>query len=167
MCCPVWTRLIKCSISSDKEPLWITIVYTTEAKYKTLHLVAFTPDVFRLWNTTLRRLFAFRQGLLSGLGSMERKDDVWERQYWKDTDTSGDHRADFDEIERMCRRLNISSSRADLLNVFMVRWKHYFCYWDIIGSLTVLILCFWCVGSRFVGSWILGIRGFQAFRRPP
>lgn len=113
-------------ISSDKEPLWITIVYTTEAKYKTLHLVAFTPDVFRLWNTTLRRLFAFRQGLLSGLGSMERKDDVWERQYWKDTDTSGDHRADFDEIERMCRRLNISSSRADLLNVFMVRWKHYF-----------------------------------------
>lgn len=108
-------------ITAEKEPLWITIIYTSAAKYKTLHLVAFTPSVFELWNTTLRRLFAFRQYLLSGLGSVESRENTWEKQYWKDTDTSGDHKADFGEIERMCRRLNISSSKADLLNVFMVR----------------------------------------------
>jgi len=107
-------------VSEDKENLWLTIIYTTEAKYKTLHLIALEPGVFRLWDTTLRRLVSFRRDLLSGLGSVEQRDDIWEKQYWKDTDTSGDHKADFEEIERLCRRLNISSSSADLLNVFMV-----------------------------------------------
>lgn len=107
-------------IPSDQESLWLTIIYTSFSQYKTLHLVAFTPDVFRLWDTTLRRLFAFRQYMLSGLGSIESKDSMWEKQYWKDTDTSGDHLADFDEIERMCRRLNISASKPNLLNIFMV-----------------------------------------------
>ncbi|KAF8310416.1 PLC-like phosphodiesterase [Clavulina sp. PMI_390] len=97
---------------------WITIIYTTEAKYKTLHMIAYSAGEFELWSSTLRRLFAFRRYLLNGLVGPSHRDEMWQKRYWKDTDQSGDQRADFPEIERLCRRLNISSSRANLLNVF-------------------------------------------------
>lgn len=143
-------------ISEDKEPLWLTIIYTAQAKYKTLHLIAFEAGVFRLWDTTLRRLFSFRQNLLSGLGGVEQRDDAWEKQYWKDTDMSGDHRADFAEIERLCRRLNISTSSADLLNVFMVGiFVAFLEHAEMIA-----------VGIRFSWSWLSRICRFSALRRP-
>lgn len=110
-------------ISPDKEDLWFTIVYTLpSAKYKTLHLIAFTPDVYDLWKRTLEQVLAYREDLLSGAGSRDpfQKDNVWERQYWNDAERSGDKTIDFNEIEGMCRRLNISLPRANLLNVFIV-----------------------------------------------
>lgn len=103
------------------EERWLTLIYIADGKYKTLHMVAFTSDVFHMWDTTLRRLHSLRQDLMSGLGNMERRQMVWEKQYWKDADQSGDHKLTFEEIEQMCRRLNINSPRSDLLNRFMVR----------------------------------------------
>lgn len=106
-------------IAASFEERWLTIVYISDGKYKTLHLVAFTSDVFQMWNTTLRQLYELRQDLMSGLGNMERRQKVWEKHYWKGADQSGDQRLDFEEVEQMCRRLNIHSPRADLLNRFM------------------------------------------------
>lgn len=110
-------------ISPDKEDLWLTIVYTSpSSKYKTLHLIAFTPDIFNLWKTTLQQSVAYRTDLLTGAGSLDpvQKHILWERQYWNDAERSGDHAIDFEEILGMCRRLNISLPQANLLNVFIV-----------------------------------------------
>lgn len=113
-------------IAASFEERWLTLIYITDGKYKTIHMVAFTSDVFRMWNTTLRKLYSLRQDLMTGLGNMERRQMVWEKQYWKDADQSGDQKLDFEEVEAMCKRLNINSPRTDLLNRFMVRlYRHW------------------------------------------
>ncbi|KAG8888563.1 Phospholipase C [Tulasnella sp. 332] len=101
-------------IAEDAEPRWMTIIYLCDGKYKTLHVVALSVDVFHMWNTTLRKLHSLRRELMSGLGNMERRQLVWEKQYWKAADTSEDSRLDFGEVEKMCTRLNIYSPRSDL-----------------------------------------------------
>ena len=106
--------------ASSYEERWITIIYISDGKYKTLHVVPFTDDVFQMWDSTLRRLYSLRQDLMSGLGNMERRQMVWERHYWKGADSSQDERLSFEEVEMMCKRLNIKTPRSDLLNRFMV-----------------------------------------------
>lgn len=118
-------------IAPDAEPRWLTIIYICDGKYKTLHLVAYTPDVFQMWAVTLRRLYALRQELMGGLGNIERRQRVWERHYWKGADESGDQRLAFDEVEKMCRRLNIHSSRDDLYKRFAVSSTSFFIIYRI------------------------------------
>lgn len=108
-------------IASDAEPRWMTIIYICDGKYKTLHTVALTVDVFRMWNSTLRTLRALRKELMSGIGNSERRQLVWEKQYWKGADSTGDAKLEFEEVQKMCQRLNISASRDDLLKKFGVR----------------------------------------------
>lgn len=117
-------------ISQDREALWLTIIYTpprtsskqTYAKYKTLHLIAYTREVFLLWRDTLNHALEYRNDMLSGKASEDpvAKGNVWDKQFWNDTERNGDKVIDFEEIEGMCRRLNISLPRANLLNVFCV-----------------------------------------------
>lgn len=102
------------------EDRWLTIVYVLDGGYKTLHLIAATRDVFQMWDITLRRLYAVRQKLMNGLGETDVRQAVWEKHIWRSAAAEGaaDQKLDFDEVERMCRRLNINPSREDLLRRF-------------------------------------------------
>ncbi|KAH9903290.1 1-phosphatidylinositol-4,5-bisphosphate phosphodiesterase 1 [Cubamyces lactineus] len=105
-------------LAQEYEDKWITIVYVLDGGYKTLHLIAATREIFQLWDVTLRRLYAIRQQLMNGLGSSDMRQAVWEKQLWKGADDEQDQRLDFDDVERLCRRLNINPSREDLLRRF-------------------------------------------------
>jgi phosphatidylinositol phospholipase C delta len=85
-----------------------------------VHLIAATQDVFRIWDVTLRKLYSIRQELMSGLGNIEMRQAVWEKQYWKGADEESDQKLDFHEVQRLCKRLNISSSPDNLLRLFKV-----------------------------------------------
>jgi hypothetical protein len=73
-----------------------------------------------MWDVTLRKLHAIRQTLKSGLGHLEMRQKIWEKQYWKGADQLPDQKLDFDEVEKMCRRLNINSSTEALWGLFKV-----------------------------------------------
>ncbi|KAI0752611.1 1-phosphatidylinositol-4,5-bisphosphate phosphodiesterase 1 [Daedaleopsis nitida] len=105
-------------LAQDYEDKWITIIYILDGGYKTLHLIAATRDIFQMWDVTLRRLYAIRQQLMSGLGSADMRQAVWEKQFWKGADDEQEQRLEFDDVERLCRRLNINPSREDLLRRF-------------------------------------------------
>ena len=89
-------------------------MYITDAQYKTLHIVAPTQSAFHVWDNTLRSLYDVRKELMSGLGHMEKRQHVWERRYWKGADDSGDHKLNFEEVEQMCIRMNISLEKHEL-----------------------------------------------------
>ncbi|KAI8989024.1 PLC-like phosphodiesterase [Trametes punicea] len=105
-------------LAQEYEDRWLTIVYVLDGGYKTLHLIAATREIFQMWDVTLRRLYAIRQQLMSGLGNADMRQAVWEKQFWKGADDEQDQRLDFDDVERLCRRLNINPSREDLLRRF-------------------------------------------------
>ncbi|KII91890.1 hypothetical protein PLICRDRAFT_136450 [Plicaturopsis crispa FD-325 SS-3] len=105
-------------LAQEYEDRWLTIIYIMEGQYKTLHLIAGTRDVFVMWETTLRKLHAIRQELMTGLGNIEMRQAVWEKQYWKVADDERDQKLDFAEVERLCKRLNINSSREELRRLF-------------------------------------------------
>ncbi|PPQ88911.1 hypothetical protein CVT25_009146 [Psilocybe cyanescens] len=77
-------------IPTDLEERWITIIYILDGTYRTLHIVAESRDVFQMWSVALQKLYAT----------------VWERQYWKGADEEGNQVLDFDDVERLCKRLN-------------------------------------------------------------
>ena len=106
-------------IAATFEDRWLTIVYVLDGRYKTLHLLAPTYELFQMWDLTLRRLYGIRQRLMTGLGHTEVRQAVWEKQFWKG-DSGTDQRLEFEEVERMCRRLNINPSTDDLLRRFKV-----------------------------------------------
>lgn len=108
-------------LSRDYENRWLTIIYILDGNYKTLHLVAATREVFLMWDQTLRRLHAVRQELMQGLGSGEIRQALWEKQYWKGADEERDQKLTLDEVEKLCRGLNINSNHEDLLRLFKVR----------------------------------------------
>ncbi|KAL5497818.1 hypothetical protein ACEPAH_2749 [Sanghuangporus vaninii] len=105
-------------LSQEYEARWLTLVYIADGRYKTLHAVAPSPDAFHLWDRTLRALYAVRQELMSGLGHIETRQTVWEKRYWRGADEQRDDRLIFEEVEKMCRRLNLNFSREDLMRRF-------------------------------------------------
>ncbi|KAL1741180.1 PLC-like phosphodiesterase [Schizophyllum fasciatum] len=105
-------------LSEEYENRWLTIVYVLAGTYKTLHLIAPTHDAFVMWDRTLRKLHTIRAALMSGLGHGEMRQAVWERQYWTSADEQRDHVLVFDEVEKLCRQLNINSASEDLQRLF-------------------------------------------------
>ncbi|KAL5478488.1 hypothetical protein ACEPAI_2672 [Sanghuangporus weigelae] len=105
-------------LSQEYEARWLTLVYIADGRYKTLHAVAPSPDVYHLWDRTLRALHTVRQELMSGLGHIETRQTVWEKRYWRGADEQRDDRLVFEEVEKMCRRLNLNFSREDLMRRF-------------------------------------------------
>lgn len=105
-------------LAREYEDRWITIIYILDGQYKTLHLIASSKDSFQLWDITLRKLHAIRQELMIGLGNEEMRHAVWVRQCWKSTEHQNDQKLSFDEVERLCKRLNINSSQDDLKRLF-------------------------------------------------
>ena len=57
---------------------------------------------------------------MTGLGNVESRQLVWERQYWKGADEEGDQVLDFDDIERLCKRLNVNLTPEGLRKAFDV-----------------------------------------------
>ena len=107
-------------LSSEYEDRWLTIVYALDGGYKTLHLVAGTREMCQLWYSILSRLHSARQELIVGLGHAEAREAIWERRLWKGVDEDGEDRLEFNDVERMCRRLGINPSRDDLMTRFNV-----------------------------------------------
>jgi phosphatidylinositol phospholipase C delta len=108
-------------LPEEMEERWMTVVYILDGMFKTLHIVADTLDVFHLWETSLRRIHAIRQGLMTGHGSAELRRTVWERQYWKGADEGGDHVLDFDDVQKLCLRLNANLTEKELRELFQVQ----------------------------------------------
>ena len=107
-------------IASDTEQRWLTIIYIADGKYKSLHVVALAADVFRMWLVTLRHLYALRQELMSGVGNLERRQQAWERLYWKSTDDHGDAKLEWAGVKKLCRRLNVHAPEEELMWRFKV-----------------------------------------------
>ena len=107
-------------LPEEYEDRWITIIYIVDGTYKTLHLVAETHDLFQKWSAALKKLYAIRQGLMTGLGNVESRQLVWERQYWKGADEGGDQVLDFDDVERLCKRLNANLTPEGMRKAFNV-----------------------------------------------
>jgi phosphatidylinositol phospholipase C, delta len=83
-----------------------------------------------MWDGISRKLYGIRQGLMSGLGNIEMREAVWEKQYFKGADGDGeekDQKLEVEEVEKLCKRLNIKSSKEELLRLFKVRflWPFY------------------------------------------
>ncbi|EIM87228.1 uncharacterized protein STEHIDRAFT_146709 [Stereum hirsutum FP-91666 SS1] len=121
------------NFSSAYESRWLTIIYVLEGKYKTWHVIAPTREVFGMWDVTLRRLLGVRRELMSGLGNGDLREQVWERQVWRGAEGMGeggtwgggtvgggeaDQRLRFEDVEMLCKRLNINPSKDDLLRRF-------------------------------------------------
>ncbi|KDR66475.1 hypothetical protein GALMADRAFT_259273 [Galerina marginata CBS 339.88] len=102
----------------EMEERWITIIYILDGTYKTLHMVAESKETFEAWSGALQKLYTIRQGLMAGLGNVDMRQTVWERQYWKGADEEGDHVLDFDDVERLCKRLNVNMTTAEIRKLF-------------------------------------------------
>jgi len=57
---------------------------------------------------------------MRGLGNIELRESLWEKQYWKGSEGGKEQKLVFDEVEKLCRGLNINSSREDLERLFSV-----------------------------------------------
>jgi phosphatidylinositol phospholipase C, delta len=73
-----------------------------------------------MWDTTLRQLHEIRKELMSGLGNIEMRQAIWEKHYWRAGDEERDQKLAFEEVERLCKRLNVSSSSEELERLFKV-----------------------------------------------
>jgi hypothetical protein len=106
--------------SEDLKDRWITVIYILDGTYKTLHVIAETHDSCKLWTDALCKLLTIRQGLVSGFVNFSVRQGVWERQYFKGSDKSGDQVLDFEEIKHLCRRLSANLTTSELEKRFKV-----------------------------------------------
>lgn len=86
--------------------------------YKTLHLISPDANKHQMLDITLRKLYAIREGLKNGSGSLEMRQAIWEKQYWKSSDEEKDQKLNFNDVERMCHRLNLDPPRDELKRRF-------------------------------------------------
>jgi len=99
---------------------WITVIYILDGTYKTLHVIAENHDSCKLWTDALCKILTIRQGLVSGFVNFSVRQSVWERQYFKGSDKSGDQVLDFEEIKHLCRRLSANLTTSELEKRFKV-----------------------------------------------
>ncbi|KAK0443966.1 PLC-like phosphodiesterase [Desarmillaria tabescens] len=105
-------------LAPECEERWLTIIYILDGDYKTLHVIVPTKDVFEIWNYTLRSLHSVRQKLMSGLGYVEMRQAMWDKHYWKGADEERDQKLVFEEVEKLCKRLQINTGQDDLYRLF-------------------------------------------------
>ncbi|KAI5840434.1 PLC-like phosphodiesterase [Morchella snyderi] len=115
-------------IPLEMEDRWATIIYAEpelDGKLKTLHIIAPTVDIFKLWTTTLEKILRYRTELMTGLAMQGEKfvDAHW-RNYMATRNTITPpqspkvERLLFEDVERLCRRLHINCSRQFLKDRF-------------------------------------------------
>ncbi|CAE6502781.1 unnamed protein product [Rhizoctonia solani] len=100
---------------AEKEDRWMTIVYTSDNKYKILHTIALSSETMRLWSTTLSSLRLLRWHIMSGVVSPGR---IWEKHYWRGADMSRDGKLEIEEIQRLCKRLGVGAVRDRISEQF-------------------------------------------------
>ena len=86
--------------------------------YKTLHLLSADANAHQMLDITLRKLQSIREGLKDGSGSLEMRQAIWEKQYWKSSDEEKDQKLDFRNVEKMCHRLNLDPPLHELKRRF-------------------------------------------------
>ncbi|CAG8782855.1 14743_t:CDS:2, partial [Racocetra persica] len=100
------------NLDVDFEPRWFTIIYVDFGNYKTLHLVAPTLELFNLWVNNLEKLYLHRRNIIGGLGHLRKRQHLLLEQQWKQSDNDGNSRLDFDDVTKLCRRLNINMPKS-------------------------------------------------------
>ncbi|CAG8546710.1 16603_t:CDS:10 [Dentiscutata erythropus] len=105
-------------LNVDIESRWFTIIYVDFGKYKALHLVAPTLELFNIWVDTLKKLYLHRRNMIGGLNHLKKRHSLWLKQYWKKADRNGDSRLGFDEVANLCHHLNIHTSNTLLRTKF-------------------------------------------------
>jgi len=58
---------------------------------------------------------------MRGLGYLDLREAVWAKQYWKPADEQAGQKLQFEDFVKLCKRLNVNSSREDLSRRFEAR----------------------------------------------
>lgn len=110
-------------VTSEFEDRWITIIYSEHienGRLRTLHLVAPTGELFQLWTQTLEALLNYRTALMAGIATQGDKvlGTHWKREISSQTTSATsdkkDEKLSFEEVERLCRRLQVNCSKQYL-----------------------------------------------------
>ncbi|KAF7439746.1 Phospholipase C [Pleurotus ostreatus] len=99
-------------------PRFISTIYIRSGSYKTLNMLAPTPEILRQWENAVRALYTTRRDLMRGLDNVEMREAVWQKMYWKGADAGGDNKLDLKEVENLCLRLNISAPPTVIKKLF-------------------------------------------------
>ncbi|KAG9023978.1 Phospholipase C, partial [Serendipita sp. 407] len=121
----------------DQDPLkiqdrWLTIIYTVEDEYKTLHVIAPTTQLLDQWYTTLVLLRQLRLDFMAGVfhGSSQ-ESELWEKHHFSGADRSKDNKLSYSEVKSLCRRLNFGGTEDEVKRRFKevdVGHKEYLTY---------------------------------------
>ncbi|KAL0945759.1 hypothetical protein HGRIS_012048 [Hohenbuehelia grisea] len=143
-------------LHSSAAPRLLTIIYTLSSSYRSLHLLFPTEKDMKTWHGVIDRLYRVRKELMQGLGNVRVREAIWERVCWKEGDVfglqggaasgslpglkaegsgkmkgaQGDGKLEWAEVERLCKRLNVSLPREDLLRLFEQADVHHRTYLD-------------------------------------
>ncbi|KAK6523936.1 Phospholipase C [Arthrobotrys megalospora] len=110
-------------VTSEFEDRWITIIYSEHienGRLRTLHLVAPTKELFQLWTQTLEALLNYRTALMAGIATQGDKvlGTHWKREISSQTTSATsdkkDEKLSFEEVDRLCRRLQVNCSKQYL-----------------------------------------------------
>jgi phosphatidylinositol phospholipase C delta len=71
-----------------------------------------------MWDVSLQKLHGIRMQLMSEPGNLQLRQAVWEKQYWKGADMHKDQSLVYEELQKLCKRLHISTASGDLLRLF-------------------------------------------------
>ncbi|KIM26484.1 hypothetical protein M408DRAFT_330623 [Serendipita vermifera MAFF 305830] len=109
------------------ENRWLTIIYTVEDSYKTLNLIAPTPEVLNKWHTTLTQMRQLRIDFMGGVfhSAQSIGNELWERHHFAGADASKDALLSYDEVKSLCQRLNFGGSEAEIKQRFMESTKDH------------------------------------------
>ncbi|KAG0265086.1 Phospholipase C [Mortierella polycephala] len=101
-------------VKPEHEERWLTIIYSSVGKYKALHLVAPTKDTFQDWITALEHMWSAKREVAEGLPQLQRRTNQWLKEHWMDADKNVDSKLGYEEVVRLCHRLNINFSRKEI-----------------------------------------------------
>ncbi|KAI1316363.1 Phospholipase C [Mortierella claussenii] len=101
-------------VKPEHEERWLTIIYSAMGKYKALHLVAPTKDTYQDWIMAVERMWSVKREVAEGLPQLQRKTNQWLKEHWMDADKNVDSKLGYEEIVRLCYRLNINFSRKEI-----------------------------------------------------
>ncbi|CAG8638986.1 13149_t:CDS:2, partial [Racocetra fulgida] len=108
------------NLGVDFEPRWFTIIYVDFGKYKTLHLVAPTLELFNLWVNNLEKLYLHRRNIIGGLGHLRKRQYLLLEQQWKQADKDGNSRLDFDDVTNIDQQNQMVSILRNTLGEYLV-----------------------------------------------
>ncbi|KAG0361956.1 Phospholipase C, partial [Mortierella sp. AD032] len=101
-------------VQREHEERWLTIIYSATGKYKTLHLVAPTKDTYQEWIMAVERMWSVKREVAEGLPQLQRKTNQWLKEHWMDADKDVDSKLGYEEVVRLCHRLNINFSKKEI-----------------------------------------------------